>query len=56
MIMKIVKMVLATKVIVIITIIIIKVIKCRGRFRTPKTSNTGLLAILQNRQKPLSNV
>ena len=33
------KMILTIKVIVIITIIITIMIKCRGRYRTPKTIN-----------------
>ena len=40
-IIKIIKMTLAIKVIVIITIIITMIIKCRGRYRTLTTTNNG---------------
>ena len=43
-------MILIIKVIVIITIIILTTIipKCRGRYRTPTTTNTELLVTLHN--------
>ena len=40
----------------VIIIIIIIIIKCRGRCRTPTTTNTELLVTLQNGRKPLSNI
>ena len=40
-IIKIMKMILTIKVIVITTIIITIMIKCRGRYRTPTTTNKG---------------
>ena len=40
-IIKIIKTILTIKVIVIIKIIITIIIKCRGRYRTPKTTNNG---------------
>ena len=42
--------------VIIIIIIIIIIIKCRGRCRTPTTTNTELLVTLQNGRKPLSNI
>ena len=39
---------------IIIIIIIIIIIKCRGIYRTPTTTNTELLVILQNDRKSLS--
>ena len=48
----IIKIILKIKVIVII----IKIVKCRDRYRMPKTTNTELLVTLQNDQKPLSNI
>ena len=50
-------MILTIKVIVIITIMIITmIIKYRGRYRTPTTTNTELLVTLHNGQKLLSNI
>ena len=41
--MKIIKMISTIKVIAILTIIITIIIKCRGRYRTPTTTNNGAL-------------
>ena len=51
-------MILTTKVIVIITIIIITmIIKYRGRYRTPTTTNTVLAPCdINNGRRPLSNI
>ena len=50
-------MILTIKVIVIMTIMIITmIIKYRGRYRTPTTTNTELLVTLHNGQKLLSNI
>ena len=54
-----IKMVSAIKVLIIITkivIIITIIMKCRGAYRTPTTSNTELLMTLHNGRKPLSNI
>ena len=45
-------MILTINVIIIITIII----KCRGRYRTPATTNMELLVTLHNGRKPLINI
>ena len=55
-------MILTLKVILIIqkhtttTIIITIIIKCRGRYRTPATTNTELLVTLHNDRRLLSNI
>ena len=49
-------MILAIKLIVIITIIIKVIIKCRDKYRTPKTTNTELLMTLHNGRNTLSNI
>ena len=46
-------MILTIKVIVII---IITIIKCRGRYRTPTTTSKELLVALHNGEKPLINI
>ena len=67
LIIEIIKMILTRKVIVIITVIIIIIIiiitttttiiiKCRGKYRTPTTTNTELLVTLHHGRKPLSNI
>ena len=51
------KMVSTIKVLIIITkivIIITIIMKCKGRYRTPTTTNTELLTTLHNGRKPLS--
>ena len=40
----------------IIITIITKIIKCRGAYRTPTTTNTELLVTLHDDRKPLSNI
>ena len=50
-IIRIVKMILT-----IIITIITKIIKCRGAYRTPTTTNTELLVTLHDDRKPLSNI
>ena len=52
-IIEIIKIILAIKVIVMI---IIKIIKCRDRFRIPTTINKELLVTLHNGQKPVNNI
>ena len=56
--MKIIKIILTTKVImIIITIITITIIaKCRGRYKTPTTTNMELFMALYNGQKFLTNI
>ena len=49
-------MILTIKVILIITIMMIMTIKCRGRYRTPTTTNAELLVTLNNGRKPLSHI
>ena len=51
-------MILAIEVIIkiIATIIITMIIKCRGRYKTPTTTNAGLLVTLYNCRKPLTNI
>ena len=56
LIIKTIKMILRIKGIVIITIIITIILKCRGRYRTLPTITMELLVTLQNDQKPLSNI
>ena len=51
-IIEITKMILTTKAIVKITIII----KCRDRYRTPRTTNKEILVTLHNGQRPLPNI
>ena len=57
-IIEVIKMILTIKVIVIITIIttLTIIIKCRGRYKTPITTNTALLVTLHNSRIPLSNI
>ena len=43
-------------IIIIITIITTLIIKCRGRYRTPTTTNTELLVALHNGRRALSNI
>ena len=40
----------------ILTIKLIIIMKCRGRYRTPITTNTELLVTLHNGQKPLNSI
>ena len=42
-------------IIIIVIIKITKIIKCKSIYRTPTTTNTVLLVILHNDQKPFSN-
>ena len=54
-IIKLLNMILAITVTVIITPVIITIIiKCKGRYRTPATTNTELLVTLHNGRKPLN--
>ena len=54
---KIIRRILTIKVITItITTIITAIIKCRGRYKTPKTTYTELLVTLYNGRKPLTNM
>ena len=56
-IIKLLNMMLAITVTVIITPVIITIIiKCKGRYRTPATTNTELLVTLHNGRKPLNNI
>ena len=48
-------MILAIKVTVIITIILTIIIKCRGKYRTLRTTNTKLLMTLHNGQNTVNN-
>ena len=49
-------MILAIKVTVIITIILTIIRKCRGKYRTPTTTNTKLLMTLHNGRNTLNNI
>ena len=40
----------------ILTIKLIIIMKCRGRYRTPITTNTEFLVTLHNGQKPLNSI